>query len=78
METKVKSIDKTTEAMEGLAEAMEELAKAVEPWAEEMQEAKRRAESMVACRACGNRYFSKQEAKACMRSHEWQNRRGRR
>jgi uncharacterized protein YukE len=78
METEVKGIDKTTEALEGLAEAMYELAKAVEPWAEEMQEAKRRAESMVACRICGRRYISKQEAKACTRIHEWQNRRGRR
>jgi len=78
MEKEVKGIDKTTEALEGLAEAMDELAKAVEPWAEEMHEAKRRAESMVACRICGSRYISKQEAKACMRSHEWQNRRGRR
>lgn len=32
----------------------------------------------VCCRVCGTRYQSKAEAKQCQRSHEWQNRRGRR
>ena len=30
------------------------------------------------CRVCGTRYQSKQEARDCQRSHEWQNRKGRR
>lgn len=30
------------------------------------------------CRVCGTRYYSKSEAKECVRGHEWQNRRGRR
>lgn len=31
----------------------------------------------VHCRVCGARYYSKSEAKQCQRSHEWQNRKGR-
>lgn len=30
------------------------------------------------CRVCGQRYESRAEAKQCQRSHEWQNRKGRR
>lgn len=30
------------------------------------------------CRICGRRYFDKADAKECVRSHEWQNRKGRR
>ena len=30
------------------------------------------------CRVCGKTYYDQKEAKGCMRSHEWQNRKGRR
>lgn len=30
------------------------------------------------CPVCGHRYYDRKEAKECRRSHEWQNRRGRR
>ena len=33
---------------------------------------------MYHCRVCGAGYYDKKEAKECMRSHDWQNRKGRR
>ena len=33
---------------------------------------------IFSCRICGTRYFDPGEAKQCQRSHEWQNRKGRR
>lgn len=33
---------------------------------------------MYHCRVCGTGYYDKKEAKECMRSHDWQNRKGRR
>lgn len=39
---------------------------------------KKQEPKMYHCRVCGTRYQSKQEAKECVRTHDWQNRRGRR
>ena len=39
---------------------------------------KKREPKMYHCRVCGTGYQSKQEAKECVRTHDWQNRRGRR
>ena len=39
---------------------------------------KKQEQKMYHCRVCGTRYQSKQEAKECVRTHDWQNRRGRR
>jgi hypothetical protein len=51
-------------------------------WAEEDEKAEpergKREVKRFKCRVCGTGYLSKQEAKECLRSHEWQNKRGRR
>lgn len=65
-------------AMRRAEQDYQELEKAAVSPSEVLQEARKQMESLVACRVCGTRYFSKQEAKACQRSHEWQNKRGRR
>ena len=71
----------TEDAKEGcdrMAEAMREAAESIKEKEEEIQEAKMQAEKTFPCRICGTRYMNKAEAKACARSHDWQNRRGRR
>ena len=42
------------------------------------QEERKKPERIFHCRVCGTGYQSKQEAKECVRTHDWQNRRGRR
>lgn len=71
-------IAEAEDAFNRLAQDIQECGKRLEEMTEEFQEAKRRAESTIACRVCGKHYMSKGEAKACMRSHNWQNKRGRR
>ena len=45
---------------------------------ERFEKKKEEAWRTYPCRICGTRYESKSEAKQCARSHDWQNRRGRR
>lgn len=66
------------DAINRLAKLIQEWGKSLEGMTEEFREAKRLAESTITCRVCGKHYMSKAEAKACMRSHNWQNKRGRR
>ena len=72
------SVAEAEEAINRLALVIQDNKEQIEKMTEEIQEAKKQAEKMVPCRICGTRYISKAEAKACARSHDWQNRRGRR
>lgn len=72
-----KHIEDTKEGFDRISEAMWEAAENIKELEEKIQEAKMHAEKMVPCRICGTRYMSKAQAKACVRSHDWQNRRGR-
>ena len=45
---------------------------------ERFRKEKENAWRMYPCRICGTKYADKSEAKQCARSHEWQNRKGRR
>lgn len=45
---------------------------------ERFRKKKENAWRMYPCRICGTKYMDKSEAKQCARSHEWQNRKGRR
>ena len=45
---------------------------------ERFRKKKENAWRMYPCRICGTKYMDKLEAKQCARSHEWQNKKGRR
>lgn len=44
----------------------------------ELERLKEKDNRTFPCRICGTLYQDRQEAKACQRSHDWQNRKGRR
>lgn len=71
-----KATEEFYQALETTEKVRQKVSEAVK-W-ERFEDIRKMIKGMVACRVCGTRYFSKQEAKACQRSHEWQNKRGRR